>query len=151
MLGLERVLQAYATEQLRGEVRDTGEPQGFALGEGIADLDGAVVVQADDVAGVGFFQLLAFRREERQRVADPYVLAQAHMAHFHALVVTARADTHEGDAVAVLGIHVRLDLEHETAEFLFRRLDGALVGHTCQRLGCPVHHGIEYMIDAEVA
>ncbi|RMO66656.1 hypothetical protein ALQ39_00548 [Pseudomonas amygdali pv. eriobotryae] len=151
LLGFERVLQAHAAEQLRCEVRNTGEAQCFAFGEGVADLDGAVVVQTDDVTGIGFFQLLTLRREERQRITDPHVLAQAHVAHFHSLVVTARTDTHERDTVAVLGVHVRLDLEHETAEFLFGRFDGALVGHACQWLGSPVHHGIEYMVDAEVA
>src|SRR5690606_2729771 len=77
LLGFERVLQAHAAEQLRGEVRDAGETEVLAFGEGIADLDGAVVVQAEDVAGIGFFQVLALAGEEGQCVADGHVLAQA--------------------------------------------------------------------------
>jgi hypothetical protein len=34
----------------------------------------------------------------------------------HAALVAARADAHEGDAVAVLRVHVGLDLEHEAGE-----------------------------------
>ena len=72
------------------------------------------------------------------------------MAHLHAFVL-ARADAHEGDAVAVLGVHVRLDLEHEACEFLLGRLHGALVGDPRQRLRCPVDDGVQHMVDAEVA
>src|SRR5690606_11614114 len=132
LLGFQRVLQAHAAEQFRGEVRNAGEAHVLAGGEGVADLDGAVVVQADDVAAVGFLQALAVAGEEGQGVADLDVLADAHMAHLHALLVLAGAHAHEGDAVAVLGVHVRLDLEHEAAE---GRLGGqhlALLGHARQ-------------------
>ena len=73
------------------------------------------------------------------------------MAHLHALVVAARADAHERNAVAVLGVHVRLDLEHEAAELLLGRLHAALVGGARQRARRPVDHGVEYVVDAEVA
>ena len=74
LLGLERVLQAHAAEQFRGEVRNTREAQRLAFGEGVADLDGAMVVQADDVAGIGFLELFTLGGEERQRIADAQVL-----------------------------------------------------------------------------
>src|SRR3990167_93232 len=151
LLGFQRVLQAHAAEQFRGEVRDTGKAQRFAFGEGVADLDGAVVVQADDVASIGLDQHLALAGEEGQGVTDAHILTGTHMAHLHTLAVFARADTHKGDAVAVLGVHVRLDLEHEAAELFFHRLHGALVGDAGQRLGCPVDYRVEYMVDAEVA
>ncbi len=151
LLGFQRVTQAYAAEQFRGEVRDTGEAQHFAFGEGVTDLDGAVVVQADDVASIRFFQLLTLGGEEGQGVADAHVLAGTHVAHFHAFFVFAGADTHEGDTVAVLGVHVRLDLEHEAGEFLFHRLHGTLVGNPGQRLGGPIDHGIQHVVDTEVA
>ena len=40
-------------------------------------------------------------------------LAGAHVLHLHAPRELARADAHEGDAVAMVGIHVRLDLEDD--------------------------------------
>jgi len=36
---------------LRSEIRDARESEILSLGEGIPDVDGPVVVQADDVAG----------------------------------------------------------------------------------------------------
>ena len=64
LLALERIAQVHALEQFRREVGNTLEIQVFAGGEGVADLDGAVVVQADDVAGPGFFQMGALTGEE---------------------------------------------------------------------------------------
>ena len=52
-LHLQRILEHRAPEHFRREVRDAGEGELLALGEGVADVDGAVVVQADDVAGEG--------------------------------------------------------------------------------------------------
>src|SRR5690606_27811616 len=94
------VLQAYPAEQLRRKVRNTGEADVLAGGEGITDLDGAVVVQTNDVAAVGLLQPLPVAGEEGQGIGDPDVLADTHMAHLHALFVLARAHAHEGDTVA---------------------------------------------------
>ena len=68
LLGFQRVLEAYAAEQFRGEVRDTGEAQGFAFAEGVADLDGAVVVQTDDVAK----QCLMMFKRRAKTIKNPY-------------------------------------------------------------------------------
>ena len=87
LLGLHRISQANAAKQLRGEVRDAGELQILALGERIAYLDSAVVVQADDVARHRLLHQLPLAGLERHRVGDFHVLAQAHVAHFHALAV----------------------------------------------------------------
>jgi hypothetical protein len=85
MLELQRILQADALEEFRREVRDAGELQRLALGEGVADLDGAVVVQADDVPGHGELRRRALAGEEGHGVGNAHVLADAHVAHLHAL------------------------------------------------------------------
>jgi hypothetical protein len=46
---------------------------------------------------------------------------EAHVPEFHAARVLAGADAKECDAVAVRGIHIRLDLEHKPGQ---RRLAG---------------------------
>ena len=51
LLRLERIARPRDAEQLRREVRDAGERERFAFGERVADLQLAVVVHADDVAG----------------------------------------------------------------------------------------------------
>ncbi len=108
-------------------------------------------MQTDDVACKGFFQLFTLGREERQGVSNLDVLADPHMAQFHAFFILAGADPHKGNPVTVLGIHVCLDLEYETAEFLFDRLYVTLVGRAGERLWRPVHDRVQDMIDTEVA
>ena len=70
---------------------------------------------------------------EGQRVGDAHLLAEAHVVQPHAAAVLARAQAHEGDAVAMPRIHVRLDLEHEAGELAPRRLDLALARRARQR------------------
>ena len=45
------------------------------------------------------------------------------VVHGHVLLESARADPHEGHPVAVLRVHVRLDLEYEGREGVGRGLD----------------------------
>ena len=151
LLGFQRILQAYASKQFGGKVRDTGKADLFALGKGIANLYGAMVVQTDDVTGPGFFQVLALGGKEGQGIGNAQFLAGSDMEEFHALFIVAGADTHEGNAVAVLGVHVRLDLEHKTTEARLARQNFTLMGRTWQRLGRPIDYGVQYLIDTEVA
>lgn len=70
-------------------MRDADETRVLAFAEDVVNLDGVMVVQADDVAGIGFFQLLALGGEEGQCVGNLHILAQAHVAHLHAFLVFA--------------------------------------------------------------
>ena len=47
-----------------------------------------------------------------------------HVIGSHTALELARANAHEGDTVAVVLVHVRLDLEHETAEVIARGRHG---------------------------
>jgi hypothetical protein len=64
LLGLERVGHFHRAEQLRREEGQAGELQGLALGQGVAQLQHAVVGDADDVAGIGLVQQLALLAHE---------------------------------------------------------------------------------------
>ncbi len=101
---------------LRREGGHALEVQRVALGQRVPDPDAAMGRDADDVARPGFLGHLAFLREEEQRRVDRHLLARAHLLQPHPLLEPARADAQEGDAVAVLRVHVRLDLEHEAGE-----------------------------------
>ena len=79
------------------------------------------------------------RRRPRRRCARSWAkkncgalsahrLAGAHQLRLHAARQLARADAHEGDAVAVVRVHVRLDLEDEAGHRRLAGLDRALVG-----------------------
>ncbi|MNE93689.1 hypothetical protein D3C80_1915700 [compost metagenome] len=86
---LERIAQTNTAEQLRGEVRDTRKLHHFALGERIADLDGAVVMQTNDVARIRLFNMRTVTGHEGQRVGDNHVFADTHLAQLHAFFVLA--------------------------------------------------------------
>ena len=72
--------------------------------------------------GPGFVGRAAVARHEGDGVIDRQRLAAVALLDLHAALELARADAQEGDPVAVLGVHVGLDLEHETGEFRLVRL-----------------------------
>ena len=80
-----------------------------------------MVGDAQDVAGEGFFGDLAVLRQEADRVVQRHQRARTHVGELHAAAKMARAQAHEGDPVAVLGVHVGLHLEDEGRHFVFAR------------------------------
>ena len=64
-------------------MRDAGKFQRFTLGKGIANLNGPVIVQTDDVAGVNGAAI----PRQGSDIGDARNLAGADMFHFHALFV----------------------------------------------------------------
>src|SRR3546814_12275811 len=93
--------------------------QYLAFAEGIANRYGAVVVDAEHIAGPGIAGDLAIRSHEGERIGELHLLARAHMQRLHAWNVMTGADAQEGDPVAMLRVHVGLNLEHEAAEPVF--------------------------------
>jgi hypothetical protein len=79
-----------------------------------------VIGNADDVARLGGVGDLAVLREEQDRRMDRDRLAQARRRQLHPALEGARNQPHEGDAVAVLRVHVGLHLEDEAGDFLAR-------------------------------
>ncbi len=55
------------------------------------------------------------------RIGNFNILADAHMAHLHAFGVTAGTDAHERDAIAMLGVHIRLNFKNEAGKFQLGR------------------------------
>ena len=149
-LHLERILQHRAPEDFRCETRHAGERQPLALSEGVADVDGAVVVQPDDVARVGLLGVHAIGGHEGERVRHAHLLVEPHVEQPHAARVLARAQAQKRDPVAVRRIHVGLDLEHEAGERALRRFDDALARRARQRSGRVGREGAQQLLDAEV-
>jgi hypothetical protein len=82
----------------------------------VADAERVAVDQAHDVARVGDVERAALLRDHRVRARQADVLVQAVVVHDEISPEAARADAHEGQAVAVALVHVGLDLEHVGAE-----------------------------------
>src|SRR3569623_1391437 len=131
-LHAQRIAQARTPEQLGSKMRNTGEFEALALGESVADLYGAVIVQADDVAGIGILHLLALARHEGDGVRDLALAADAHVEKFVALGVGARAHPHAGDAGAV-----RVETEVVARPVHQFHLFAQLADHRAEQLGEP--------------
>ena len=128
LFGAHGVGEADAAENFRSEVWDAGEAEGFAFGERVTNAQGAVVGDADDVAGKGFLGERAVLREEEDGGLDGHGFFGAGVDEFHAAGEFAGADSCEGDAVAVLGVHVGLDFEDEAGDGGFFGVNGAGFG-----------------------
>ena len=122
LLGLHRVRQPHAPQDFRREARHADEIDLLALGQRIADPDGAMVGNADDVAGIRLFGQRAVLREEELRRVERDRFAGAHLLDLHAARQLAGAEPRKGDTVAVIGVHIGLDLEHESRHARLVRL-----------------------------
>ena len=120
MLGLER--------------RDAGEAELFAgHRDRVADGEDAGVEHADDVARVGLVDDLALGGHHRLRLGKAHLAAGLDVEILGVALELARADAHEGKAVAVGLVHIGLDLEDESREFGGVDVHLARVAHTRQR------------------
>ena len=71
------------------------------------------------------------------------------LLQLHAAAEGARAQPHEGDAVAVVGVHVRLDLEDEARDFAAAGLDRLRLGRLRPRRRRPGAERVEQLGDAD--
>ena len=142
---------AHAPEVLGREDGKAGKTNAFSLGEGVADAHRAVVGNADDVAGMGVLGDFAVPGHEEDRAAHHDVLAGAHLVQLHAPVEMARAHAEEGDAVAVVAVHVGLDLEYEPGDGGLPRLDDANVGRVRARFRGVLRQQLEQGVHAVTA
>ena len=60
--------------------------------------------------------MIAVLRHEGQRIGNLDILVHADVSQLHALDEMAGTDAHEGDPVAVGGVHICLYFEHKTGQ-----------------------------------
>ena len=94
--------------------------------------------------------MFALTGHEGDGIGDLDLFTETNLIGLHTLFVMPRAHAQEGDAVAVLRVHVRLDLEYETGKFFFAGFDLAHFGLTRQRTRRDVDEVIEQLLHAEV-
>ena len=109
-----------------------------------------VVVDADDVARIGFLHVHALVGHEGKGIGNLHLAPFAQVLHLHAGRVAPRADAKERNAVAVVRIHVGLDLEDKAREALLIRIDLAHRRVARLRLGRPVDQRLQNVLDAKV-
>ena len=151
LLRLHRVAELDAAQDFRREIRHAEEGDVLALGQRVADAQRAVIGDADHVAGIGLVGERAVLREEELRRRQRDRLAGAHELGLHAARELARAQPREGDAVAVVGVHVGLDLEDEGGHGGFRARRPCACSALCARGGgAKCGERVEQILDAEI-
>src|SRR5450755_2965376 len=85
----------------------------LAFRQRIANAQGAVVWNADDIAGKSFLGKLTILREEKLRRVERDILAGAHELGLHATRQFTRTNAQKRDSVAMIRVHVRLDFKHK--------------------------------------
>src|SRR5690606_24620428 len=150
MLASHGVRNGDAREVLGAEARDAAERDVAVRGQRVADAEAAAVMDADHVAGPRLLHGHTLLGQELLRLREPYVLSAARVAHDHTRLEPARTDADERDAVPVLRVHVRLDLEHEAGERCVVRPDDAVPGLAGWRRGREFEEVLEERLDAEV-
>ena len=135
LLALHRILCRDACETLgreHGEVLELELVRGVA--ERIADAEYAGVKQPHDVARVRRVDDLAILRKELLRLSELDELAARRVPDAHIAVEFARGDADKGEAIAVRGVHIRLNLKDESRELLIIRRNHTIRG--IARCGC---------------
>jgi hypothetical protein len=88
------------------------------------------------------------KKELRRRQAE--LLAGARQPRLHAALQLARTDACESDAVAVVRIHVRLDLEDEGRHLVLVGVDDARIRLLVARRGREIAKRVDEIADAEI-
>ena len=120
------------------------------LADGVADGEDAGIEDADDVTGVGLVDDGAVLGHELLGLGKPEGLARLDMEILFIPLKAARADAHEGDAVAVGLVHVGLDFEDEGGEALVHGIDDIVLGNARQGRHGHFQEGLQKRLHAEV-
>src|SRR4029453_14337094 len=84
--------------------------------ERVPDPELAWIHQTNDITWIRALDRFSLAPEESIRPRRADLTSLPRVGQDHVLLEDARADAHKGDAIAMAAIHVRLDLEHESAE-----------------------------------
>ena len=150
LLGLGRITQLDAAEDFGRKIGQAGETDLVGLAQRVAHAQGPVIGDADDVARFRGVGQLAVLREEQDRRMDRDRLAEAARRQLHAAFERARNLPHEGDPVAVIGVHIGLDLEDEAGDFIALRPDRILACGLWTRRRREFRDRLDQFGDAEI-
>src|SRR5262249_22918412 len=150
MLRPHRVVDLDAAQDFRGEARQASHAELRRLGQRVADPQGAVVRNAENVSRPGLLGQVAFARQEEHRVLYRHRLAGARILQLHAALEPARAHADKGDAIAMLRVDIGLHLEHKAGDLVFFRRYGARLGWLPPRRRRKIGDAAQEFADAEI-
>ena len=150
LLGLHRILVLDVLEELGGEAGETFEVKLLAGSDGITDAEVPRVRQTDDVACEGLFYRLLTLSHEGRWAAELQALAEAHVLVACIALEATGADLDEGDTAAVVGVHVRMDLEDKASEGRFVGRYLTLLGLDRAGRWSDLYEAVEELLHTEV-
>ncbi len=121
LLDFERIFQHDPAEMVGREVRDTCEFQRFLFRKGITNLNCAVVINSDNIAGKGLFNVLSLLCHKDRGICKRDFLIYPVVHHFHPACEFAGTDPDKCYPVPVCGIHVCLNFKGKTRKGFFIR------------------------------
>ena len=136
-------------EHLRREGRKTFEMQVFTGRERVSDLEVTGIGQTHYVSCKRFIDGLFLLRHEAGRSCKTHLLILAHVIIIGVAQELTGTDLEEGDARAVVRIHVRVDLKAERGELIFHRFNGTLFGYYRKRRGCILYEKIKEFLHTD--
>ena len=115
MFGLAGIDWACGGEHLGCELRERWELHGrtYLVEKGVADVQPGGVDEPDNVAGERFVDRGPLGSKDGRGILGCERFSCSLACHHHAAVELAGTDAGEGDSVAVVAVHVGLDLEHK--------------------------------------
>ena len=110
----------------------------LARAHSVADAKDTRIEQAHDIARVRLVNNRTVIGHHRGASSKLKLAVALHVEGVHAALELARANAHKGDAVAVVLVHVGLDLKHKAAKVVaagIDRLAGERIGIGARRRG----------------
>ncbi len=144
------IFKPHAAEMLRCEMRNAGEFERFFLRESIADLNRAVIMNADDIARICLFDIRAVLRHKNCGIGERHFLADTVMNNAHAALKLSRADPHKSNTVAVRRIHVGLDFKNKAGKIIFIGVNISCRCRAGERRRSDFHESVEKFLNAEI-
>jgi hypothetical protein len=116
LFAAERIGELDPREVLRRKGGNGLEDGRTPRGEGIPDPKAPAVVDPHHIPGPGGLHRLAFLAKKLLGLGQPERLPRAHIGDRGSRYEAPRADPYEGQAISMLGVHIRLNLENEPGE-----------------------------------
>ena len=150
LLRLHRVGILHIAELLGRETRNAFVVQDLSFSQSVTDFEVTSIIKTHDVAWISLVQDRFLLCHESRGVGELQLTALAHMEVVLVTLETARHHTHKCNTIAMVGVHVGVNLENEARKLLLRRLDAAFHRVTTDRRRRNLYEAVQQLLHTEV-
>ena len=133
----------HAHERFRREVGNTRVGEAAFIAHGVADPEDPRIEEPHHIARVGDFDFPPIASHDERRVGQAQGFPRSHVLGRSTPGKATRANPQKGHPIAVIRVHIRLDLENETRKGMLRGLDFSLIRGSRTRAGGQSQKAIE--------